>query len=407
MPLAIKSVSQPVAPTPCIIDLMECFRRMVNECLKIGLLHDVSSMKALCSVTYKSLAKYDVIAYYRLCAISHAAGILTDRKKSIKRGITPRDPYARRPLLISCYGFKIIDGTLKVPLGHGKYQDIQLNAYVNSKLSDCNLRVRSFVFTADNTVSLCYSKEVSDIECKAIAGIDMNLRNVTIADKEVIHYDLSKTIDIAETTRSIIKSFKRNDVRIRRKLYQKYGRRRKQRVDQLLHRLTKEIVCRAKLNTTAIALEDISYIRRLYKKGNYQGRTFRAKMNSWSFGEVKRQIEYKAAWEAIPVIQLTKSETMGTSQLCPQCGKKITQVDRKTRQLWCAECKKWMDRDVVAAMNISIKGLARFASSKGLASEAMKGNPTTTVILRVDASKLASRRHQPNKPIEPGNGLTF
>jgi len=51
-----------------------------------------------------------------------------------------------------------------------------------------------------------------------------------------------------------------------------------------------------------------------------------------------------------------------------------------------------MDRDVVAAMNISIRGLARFASSKGLAGEAMKGNPTTTVILRVDASKLAFRR---------------
>jgi transposase len=47
-----------------------------------------------------------------------------------------------------------------------------------------------------------------------------------------------------------------------------------------------------------------------------------------------------------------------------------------------------MDRDVVAAMNISIKGLARFASSQGLAGEAMKGNPTIPVILRVDASKL-------------------
>jgi hypothetical protein len=50
-----------------------------------------------------------------------------------------------------------------------------------------------------------------------------------------------------------------------------------------------------------------------------------------------------------------------------------------------------MDRDVVAAMNISIKGLARFASSKGLAGEAMKGNPATPVILRVDASKLTFR----------------
>jgi hypothetical protein len=52
-----------------------------------------------------------------------------------------------------------------------------------------------------------------------------------------------------------------------------------------------------------------------------------------------------------------------------------------------------MDRDVVAAMNISIKGLARFASSQGLAGEAMKGNlERDPVILRVDASKLSFRR---------------
>ena len=69
---------------------------------------------------------------------------------------------------------------------------------------------------------------------------------------------------------------------------------------------------------------------------------------------------------------------------------KFTQADRNTRQLWCAECKAWMDRDVVVAMNISIKGLARFASSKGLAGEAMKGNvEKEPLILRVDASKLS------------------
>jgi hypothetical protein len=54
-----------------------------------------------------------------------------------------------------------------------------------------------------------------------------------------------------------------------------------------------------------------------------------------------------------------------------------------------------MDRDVVAAMNLSVKGLARFASSKGPAGEAMKGNPEMPVILRVDASKLSHIRHKP------------
>ncbi len=365
---------------------------MVNDCLRTGLKYEVSSMRGLSLLLYNQLSKYDIISYYKLCAISHAAGMLANRKKSIRRGLRPRNPYARRPLLLSCYGFKIDDGALKIPVGDRGYLDIPLNAYVLKVLSNEKVRIRSFTVTSDSTVSVCYSKEVIEIECTSTVGIDRNLRNMTVGNpKQVVQYDLSKAVDIADNTRSILRSLKRNDVRIRRKLCRKYGMRRKRRVNQLLHRLTKAIVQLAKESKTSLAFENIRHIRRMYQKGNYQGRSYRGRLNGWSFAEVKRQIEYKAAWEGVPVIQLSVKETRGTSQLCPRCGKKIAQVDR-FRQLYCAQCKKWMDRDVVAAMNLSVKGLARFASSKGLAGEAMKGNPTTPAILRVDASKLTFRR---------------
>jgi putative transposase len=349
-------------------------------------------MKHLSKLVYKELGGYDVISYYKLCAISHAAGMLANRKKSLKRGLNPRQPYASRTLLISSYGFKIIDGVLKVPLGERQYFDIPLNNYVRKVLSDLALVIRCFTLSANNTVSICISREIPEIEFTSIQGVDRNLRNLTLGNgKSVVQYDLSRAVDIAENTVSILRSFKRNDVRIRRKLHRKYGTRRRQRVNQMLHRMTKEIV-QAKHDRSAMAFEDIRRIRKLYQRGNGQTHSFRRRLNGWSFAEVKRQIEYKAAWEGIPTIQLSKSETRGTSQFCPQCGKKITQVDRMTRQLWCDQCKRWMDRDVVAAMNLSIKGLQRFCSSQGLAGEAMKGNPTTPVILRVDASKLTYRR---------------
>ena len=366
--------------------MMETFRQMVNDCIRIGLVNNISTMKKLCNLAYKQLASYHIISYYKLCAISHAAGILANRKKSIIRGLQPRQPHATRPLLVSCYGFKIVDGILKIPRGNKLYFDIALNSYVRKVLSDPLFKIHSFTLTAE-ALSICISKQVVEIECSGIKGVDRNLLNLTVGScQQVEQYDLSKAVDIAENTRSIMKSFKRNDVRIRKKLYGKYGKRRKNRIIQLLHHVSKAVVKRAKENKIAIAFEDIRRIRKLYQRGNYQGRTYRGKMNSWSFAEIKRQIEYKAAWEGVPIIQLSVAETRGTSQLCPRCGKKITQADR--RQLLCDQCKKWMDRDVVAAMNLSIKGLARFASSQGLAGEAMKGNPTTPVILRVDASKL-------------------
>lgn len=370
--------------------MMEKFRQMVNDCIRVGLQYDTSSMKLLCKLTYKQLASYDIITYYKLCAISHAAGILANRKKSLKRGLHPRQPYAKRPLLISCYGFKIVEGFLKVPLGNKQHFDVPLNGYVKKVLADRSLKIRSFTLTPD-AMSICYSRETEDVECSNMEGIDRNFRNLTVGNADrVVQYDLSKAVNIAENTRSIIMSFKRNDVRIRKELYGKYGQRRKNRITQLLHHVSKTVVQKAKQEKSAIVFEDIRRIRQLYQRGNYQGNAYRGMMNSWSFAEIKRLITYKAAWEGVPVIQLSVEETRGTSQLCPRCGKKITQVDRKTRQLWCDHCKRWMDRDVVGAMNISIKGRSRSERSQGLAGEAMNGNlECDPIILRVDASKLA------------------
>src|SRR3989442_1556051 len=44
------------------------------------------------------------------------------------------------------------------------------------------------------------------------AGLDRNLRNVTYGNEgRVIQYDLSKAVQIAETTREIVGSFRRGD----------------------------------------------------------------------------------------------------------------------------------------------------------------------------------------------------
>ncbi len=145
-------------------------------------------------------------------------------------------------------------------------------------------------------------------------------------------------------------------------------------------------------------------IRSLYRRGNGQNRSFRAKMNSWPFHQIKRRIEYKAAWEGVPVITLTRKETRGTTMDCPRCGERLQVPVRGDmehyRQLWCKVCKRWWDRDVAAVLNISRRGWLRFDHSKGEAGEAVRGNPQEEgsswkepVILRVDASKLC-RSHQ-------------
>lgn len=396
----IKSVKQQYSADKKILDMMDTFRYMVNHCIRIGLQSKCSTLKQLSGLAYHELSQYDVISYYKLHAISRAAGILSNAKQSIKRGIPTKNPYLKKQILVSCYGFKLKDGIFKIPLGNKTYFDIPLNIHTKQILSDPTIQINSFVLLP-NSISISYSKQIVSRECNKVVAIDRNLRNVTCGNlQRVTQFDLSKTIQIAETTRSILSSFTRNDDRIRKNISSKYGLRRKNRVNHILHNVSKTIVDTASTNSESIVFEDIRNIRKLYRKGNGQNRLYRYKLNGWSFAEIKRQVEYKAKWKGIPIIQLSKKETMGTSSLCPTCGKRL-QEQRASRDLWCESCKRRLDRDVVAVMNQSLRGWERLTHSKGVANEVMKNNVENALplIFRADATKLCCSNY--NITIEP------
>ena len=251
-------------------------------------------------------------------------------------------------------------------------------------------------------MSLCIARDTLLLQCNFTVGVDRNLRNLTVGnDLETSHYDLSKCVRIAKTTVRIVASFTRDDDRIRTGLASRYGQRRAARTGQILHNATKTIVAVAVQRRTAIVLENIEGIRSLYRKGNGQGRKYRGRMNGWSFGEAQRQIEHKARWVGLSVVRLSRRETRGSSLACPRCGERLQSDKKLGRKLWCCNCRIVMDRDMVAAINLARRGRVRFARSRpptaleaqGRAGEAMKGNPTPTVIPGVDAPKLT----QPTK----------
>ena len=269
------------------MELLEVFRGMVNESIRIGIANDISSLRRLSLLSYDQLAHYDSPSCYKLCAISRAAGILASRKKSLMRGFPTRTPYAVRQQLVSCYSFKTKNGGLEIPIARGKRLSIPLTKHTISVISQPMIRVRSFTLT-QNRLSLCISRDVAPAECASTVGVDRNLRNLTVGnDQETRHYDLSKTVRIASTTIRIVASFKRDDARIRRAIASKYGERRTTRTGHLLHTATKTIVALAVQRREAIVLEDIQGIRALYRKGNGQGRKYRGRMNGWSFGEAQ------------------------------------------------------------------------------------------------------------------------
>src|SRR3989442_14357494 len=81
-------------------------------------------------------------------------------------------------------------------------------------------------------------------------------------------------------------------------------------------------------------------------------------MNSWNYGELQRQIEYKARWEGLKVIYVP---AWNTSKQCSICVYKT--LESTQRKLWCPKCGTILDSDENPARNIAAGGL-RFSPNE-------------------------------------------
>ena len=382
----MKSVWQHYALNEHVLWLLEQFRQMLNECIRIGLAENMTSLKSLSLRTYKQLSGYEVMSCYKLCAISAATGILRNHRKMKRKNPKTKEPYAKRLRLTTCYGFKLRASCLFLPFKHKEPIKIPLNPHTLEVLSEPNIEVRSVTLT-DEALTISYTHKVKLIEPRGLVALDRNLDNVAAAasDGTIVCHNLSEATQVKATYREVRSHFKRNDVRIQRRISGKYGHRQREKVQQILHHATKLIVEKAKERQFGITMEKLTGIRKLYRKGNWQGRSYRGRMNSWSYAELQRQIEYKARWEGLPVIYVPPH---GTSSKCSICGQKMK--PEENRILRCSSCGYTVDRDVNAARNILAAGRLRFGLAER-AGEAMVQEPACAAILKVDARESNPR----------------
>lgn len=107
-----------------------------------------------------------------------------------------------------------------------------------------------------------------------------------------------------------------------------------------LHKRSTELVHSADV----IALED------LHVKGMLRNRRLARSLSDASLGELRRQIEYKAAWYRKQV--LFAGRFTPTSKTCSCCGHVLADLKLSTRRWICPACGTDHDRDINAAWNI-------------------------------------------------------
>ena len=192
-------------------------------------------------------------------------------------------------------------------------------------------------------------------------GIDLGIKDLTICSDGNTYKNINKTHKIKKLEkrkrrlqRSISRRYEKNKkggsycktsniIKSEKELL-KLNHRLTNIRQNYLHQTTTEIV---KTRPSFIVLEDLNV------KGMMKNKHLSKSVQQQCFGEFRRQIEYKSAWNNIQVI--IADRFFPSSKLCSYCGN-IKKDLKVSDRIYRCECGNVIDRDYQAALNLKKYG---------------------------------------------------
>lgn len=192
-------------------------------------------------------------------------------------------------------------------------------------------------------------------------GIDLGIKDLAICSDENTYKNINKSQKVKKLEkrkrrlqRSVSRKYEKNkkggsycktsNIIKREKELLKLNHRLTNIRQDYLHQTTTEIV---KTKPSYIVLEDLNV------KGMMKNRHLSKAIQQQCFGEFRRQIEYKAMWNNIPVI--IADRFFSSSKLCSCCGN-IKKDLKLSDRIYRCECGNVIDRDYQAALNLKRYG---------------------------------------------------
>ncbi len=132
-----------------------------------------------------------------------------------------------------------------------------------------------------------------------------------------------------------------------------------------------------KASTKLIRENQVICLETLNINGMLKNHCLAKAMSDVGWGELVRQVEYKAKWYGRTIVRIDRFEP--SSKTCHECGHVLETLTLDVREWACPECGVWHDRDINAAKNIEAVGLTVLACGQSVRREQVKASHAALV----------------------------
>ncbi|MGY4522056.1 RNA-guided endonuclease InsQ/TnpB family protein [Thermostichus sp. MS-CIW-30] len=263
------------------------------------------------------------------------------------------------------FSFREKDWTVSLTTVEGRERfELAIGRYQRERLAGSNPKSATLVKRKDGSYSIqiCVEAEPSPPQRTGrVLGVDLGRTDIahTSEGDNWNGQQLNRVRDHYSRLRAALqrKASKgtRSSRRRCRELLQRLSGKERRFQAWVNHRISKAIVSRAKATNSAIALEDLTGIR---KRVNQQPRSKaeRRRANSWAFYQLRQFLEYKARVAGVSLIPVPPAYTSQTCHRClhihPEQGKSY----RSGKSFKCGHCGWEGDADLNGANVIALLG---------------------------------------------------
>lgn len=231
-----------------------------------------------------------------------------------------------------------IDGRQTIPFVCGKRQREMLD----SLQGECDLVLRNGDYYLHQ---VCSITEDDSFEPDGWLGIDMGIKNIA-SDSDGVIFSGDTVLGVRKRRRRQRRRLQSNGTRsAHRRLASISGRETRFATNEN-HRISKQIVEKAKGTGRGIAVENLTGIRDRVRLRRSQ----RDNLHSWAFHQLRSFLSYKAQLAGVPLVAV---DPRYTSQTCSVCGHREKGNRVSQSSFLCKSCGYAAHADYNAAVNIS------------------------------------------------------